>query len=216
MSGALNGSSGRCRYRSFERARKYLNRSAERNRVEAHLLNRLLSAMEAPVRGTALRALDIPAGTGRMSQLLREKGFLTFEGDLSYEMLISGGQSAHNGRNAVVCDLMGSVPFQDRSFDLVLIWRFLHHLSAIDLLEKVFQEAARLSQRWVIASFFHPVSLHSLQRKASVLWRRAPGCRYAYRFREIDHAARKSGLKTVKKTAQLPYLRDLWAVLLAK
>lgn len=200
-------------YDTAERAAKYLRRSPRRNRLESDLLNNLLNEIPLSRKGRVLNALDVPAGTGRMAQILRDNGFLTCEADLSREMLMAGSGNGHQAGSLVVSDLAASLPFTDRSFDLVLCWRFLHHLQSLEHVQAVISEAARVARQCLVVSFFHPISLHNLKRKTRALITGKRGCRYTYRPHEIEQAASRVGLKMVKKTAQRPYLNELWAAL---
>jgi len=206
---------GRMGYRTEEKAEIYAGRSHARNLSEARMLEALIGKILSSGNKKPLNALDIPAGEGRAARLLQGMGFETVEADISVSMLLLGRRSNTSGR-AVVADIEGRLPFSDATFDLVLCWRLLHHLPSLDRVSGVLRELARVSNQWVVVSFFHPLSLHHLQRRTSALITGRKGSRYSFTLGQIRKAGSVSGLRIWKKTAQLPYLRDLWAAVLLK
>jgi SAM-dependent methyltransferase len=203
-------------YCSSEKAAEYARRSPARGRAEKRLLSRLLARIRPEGEAPGLRVLDVPAGAGRMARFLEEQGFDAFETDISKEMLFRGQEDGSKTGVAVVGDLQGRLPFKDAAFDLVLCWRFLHHLPGATEVADVLSEAARVTRCWVIASFFHPCSLHNLQRKAGRALGGAAASRHAIWPAEIRRAAGMAGLEMKWTAAQLPFLKDLWAALFIK
>jgi ubiquinone/menaquinone biosynthesis C-methylase UbiE len=151
-----------------------------------------------------------------MARFLQEHGFESFEADFSPEMLSQSRRKGSSPGRAVVGDLHGLLPYRDDSFDLVLCWRFLHHLPGLEAVESIMSELARVTHRWVIVSFFHPLSFHNLQRKVRTLLGGNSGCRYPHKPGMVQDAARVGGLELKWTAAQLPYLKDLWAAVFVK
>jgi ubiquinone/menaquinone biosynthesis C-methylase UbiE len=91
-----------------------------------------------------ISVLDVPVGTGRFLDLYGEA---RVEGvDLSYAMLAEASTRVAASRHAQVTLRQGSVtslPFADRSFDLVVCWRLLHLLPP-DMLRPALAEMARV------------------------------------------------------------------------
>lgn len=198
-------------YRSAEKALEYSRRSVRRDVAEKKLLERIIREIINVEKGRKLRVLDVPCGTGRIAHFLEGLGLDVMEADIAHAMLIQGQASGNIVGRSVVADLEGGLPFPNDTFDIVLTWRFLHHLPSIDRLMDVIRETARISRKWIVFSFFHPLSLHNMTRKIHGVLTGRKGCRFAYSPSEIDHACQKSDLVFWKKKAQLPYLKDLWA-----
>ena len=100
------------------------------------------------------------------------------------------------------------MPFCDRAFDGVVMFRFLHHLPA-GASDRAIAEACRVARRFVVVSFFHPCSLHHAQR----LLRRLGGTadtRFTRRLGNVRAAFARAGFRLVAHAAQLPFARDLW------
>lgn len=207
---------GRSGYRTAEKAERYADRSSSRNAAEERMLRKLLGDLFGNGNGKRMLALDIPAGEGRVARILRSMGFDAVEADISQNMLAVGHQRGSPKNRSVVADIEGRLPFSDASFDLVLCWRLLHHLPAEERVAGVFRELARVTRKWVVVSFFHPWSLHQLQRQLSALLLGRRSCRFSFTPRQIQEAGEATGLKLRNKKAQLPYLRDLWAAVFLK
>jgi len=207
---------GRNGYKSAEKAIKYSQRSIARNAAEEELLTRLLKTTHGASDMNGKIALDTPAGVGRMARHLRSTGFVAYESDISFQMLdLSRGQGSPEGF-AVAGDLEGMLPFKDNSFDLVLCWRLIQHLPNRSALSRVFGELARVSRKWIIVSFFHPVSVHNLKRRLVSLFTQRPVCRFSYSKDEIQNAGRVNRLRLIEFKAQSAYRKDLWAAAFEK
>ena len=100
------------------------------------------------------------------------------------------------------------MPFADASVDGVVMFRFLHHLPP-DAAKAAIQEACRVASRFVVVSFFHPCSMHHMQRRARQLLG-TPATRFAMSLGTIKKIAQKNGFELHRSTAQLPFARDLW------
>ena len=184
-----------------ERAQQYAGRSPDRHRAEVALLRRILAGI--PTGET----LDIPCGTGRLGPVLADLGCRVTRADLSPPMLhLAGG-----GVGADAAHL----PFRDRSFDLVVCHRFLHHLHPEEM-EPVLAELARVAGRHLVFTFFHPVSLHGLTRRIRCLLQGRHSGRFSHRPGRLESILRPRGLEPLRYAAQKPYLRELWLALFGR
>lgn len=189
------------RYDTGRRAARYGTRSEARHIRELELLARLWPARP----GETL--LDAPCGRARLAAFARARGVAWHGADRSREML-HAARDAEPRATLTLADAT-ALPFDDRSFDGVLVFRFLHHLPP-RLAESVCTEAARLARRFVVVSFFHPCSAHGLQRAiAQRVLRRAP-TRFSIRLRTLDRCFAAAGFARTAQAAQAPYLRELW------
>ena len=197
---------GRKGYRSPGQAKKYAERSPRRNAAEANLLRTLLQdvCIDGPVPRP--RVLDAPSGTGRMADLLAEKGWEVTTFDISLAML------RHRVKTripfAAVSGEMERLPFRSESFDLVLCWRFFHHLPSSALMTLVLGELARVSRGWVILSFFHPLSLHNLVRRSRTLFTGNKGNRFTCTPRFLVDKGNAFGLHPCRWIEQPPLWRE--------
>jgi SAM-dependent methyltransferase len=95
------------------------------------------------------RWLDVPAGAGRWSEVLAQRGAVV-QVDLVAAMLRVSG--VHGPR--VVARLQ-ALPFTDRSFGGSLCMRLLHHFTAPADRIACLRELARVTARVTVVSFFH-------------------------------------------------------------
>ena len=96
--------------------------------------------------------LDLPAGTGRWTDLCVRRKLRYVGGDISREMLNVARkkhESIVKSFSFVQCDA-AALPFPDASFDCVLAFKFLSLLPE-DMRRKVLVELQRVSRRYLIA-----------------------------------------------------------------
>jgi ubiquinone/menaquinone biosynthesis C-methylase UbiE len=100
--------------------------------------------------GSGLRIIDVPCGTGRFSWVLREYSDYLVGADLSDAMLT---HSKNKGQYSELhrCEIE-SMPFQDGYCDVLVSFRFFHHLAAEER-AKAFAEIYRVTKKYFIFSF---------------------------------------------------------------
>ncbi len=110
--------------------------------------------------------LDVPCGTGRITELLLGAGLKVTGGDISREMMDVAARKCQSFGDHVEfrrLDLDGmDVP--DGSFDLVTCVRLFHHLDTAAR-AKVLVELARVSRRFVIANVALSTTFYRARRK---------------------------------------------------
>ena len=131
--------------------------------------NRLLERLLETVGSHPGQALDLPCGYGRFSGLLSKKGFTSINCDLSFFMVERANARRQLGNASpspgVVADAVKGLPFKDESFFLVFSMRFFHHLHESRDRERVLGEFHRVSEKWLLVSYYQTNALHRLQRK---------------------------------------------------
>jgi len=185
----------RRRYIGEEPVASYKRRSERRDRAERELLGKLL-----PERIDGL-LLDVPSGYGRMNQLFAERGGRPVSIDISADMLREA--CAGGGRGALA--ELERLPLADRSVEGSVCFRFLHHVPTREQRIAMLRELARVSRRFVVITWFHPLSVHHLRRLFS-----RDNDRYALTRGQLESEARAAGLELEAFRAQAPFLRDLW------
>ncbi|HTF87006.1 MAG TPA: methyltransferase domain-containing protein [Planctomycetota bacterium] len=186
---------GRVNYVGEQPVAAYRARSARRDRVEMALLASLL-----PERIDGI-ALDVPCGYGRMSDLLRARGASPVSLDISPDM----ARAAHANSGRGVVGELEHLPLADRSVDVSICFRFLHHVPTRAQRVGILKQLARVSRRYVVLTWFHPVSVHHLRRIFS-----RGSKRFALTQSQVEAEALEAGLVLDETRAQSPYLRDLW------
>jgi len=197
----------RTKYDRPGRAQAYSARSPAREAEEWRLLAGLLDGLERPGR-----ALDLPCGTGRVAERLVERGIPTLCADLSPAMRREtearlAGREGYLGVEAV--DLEGP-PRPEHASDLVVCFRFLHHLPGPEARRRVLEHLRGVTRRDLLLSFHHPVSLHNLSRALRRVLTRRSGDRHVITLGRLRREARASGLDLVGARALAAWRRELW------
>ncbi len=181
------------RFYDEEKARAYRERSASRKTAEARLVRKALEGIER------CAVLDAPCGEGRMLRLLREMGFRPYGLDFSPAMLrlAGGGIRAR----------LQALPFKDRAFPLLFCHRFLHHLPPAGQ-EEALREMARVAGRRILLSFFHPLSLHGIQRRLLCAVTGRKTGRFSTSPARLKALLGKEGFRPRLFLAQAPFFRE--------
>jgi 2-polyprenyl-3-methyl-5-hydroxy-6-metoxy-1,4-benzoquinol methylase len=137
------------------------------------------------------RILDLPAGTGRISEALKQRGFEVVLGDYSPAMLEACGRRGLNPR--VRMDAVAPC-FQPRSFDAIVCAHFACHVPDVEqllcLLQPLLRRGGRLVMdcvNWSVLSF------------VPVLKWRFGGPVYIHHTARVEAAAHRAGLAILAK-----------------
>ncbi|MCR4315923.1 MAG: class I SAM-dependent methyltransferase [Planctomycetes bacterium] len=202
------------KYVNPERASKYRARNSEdtrRSRREAGLVLRALSTFDLL---PGAKVLDVPSGAGRWSKLLTDRGFDVVGADYSLEMLEYASEFAP-GASFVRADGF-RLPFAEGSFDLVFCFRMIHHFEAQAVCGTLIPELLRVSKRFVLASFFHPLSMHGLKRRLSSMISGKAHSRFSLPPSEIVSASLGAGARNVTFFPEGRFLHELWLAKIEK
>jgi SAM-dependent methyltransferase len=165
-------------------------------RAELRVLGRLV-----PPLGPGSVVLDVPCGNGRLAPFLRA---------LRPRVLLGiDGAAAMAGRAAPAYDraLVGDVaamPVADRSVDLVLCSRLLHHFPDAGDRAALLRELARVSRGLVVFSFYRSATLEGLRRRFRLKRRSA---RVGLPLRRIRAECRAAGLSPIRVASLCPLVR---------
>ncbi|MGE0142043.1 MAG: methyltransferase domain-containing protein [Planctomycetota bacterium] len=192
------------RYDAALRAKRYGERSRSRDGRERSLL-----ASVWPFAPGA-HVLDLPCGRGRLRSLCEDLDTRWHGADRSRAMLAEAAQGKDpTADDRLACADALAMPFADRAFDGVIVFRFLHHVPD-DIAHAVCREAARIADGAVLVSFFHPVSAHHLMRTLRSRIFGRPQTRFARALSALDAWFDAAGFRRVAVAAEAAYRRDLW------
>ena len=182
-------------------ARRFQSRTGRRfHNAETKTIHDLLD--KAELSGPIRTAIDLPCGTGRISQIPAERGYDLVCADISLPMLKASRKKIVDlGRQAMFTGAdIYKLPFQDNTFDCVSCIRLFQHLNEQESLGAL-KELGRISSRYVIVNFMYASGyyrvMRTLRQKAG---RYAP--RYAVTRSFLNRVEPETGLKI--HTAQLP------------
>ncbi len=211
MTAAPGSYAGRTKYDEPGRAARYAERSARRDREEWRLISRVLQGVPG-----AKSVLDVPCGTGRLAERFLALGVTVRGADASPAMRAEAEKSL-SGRigwlGANDFDLETSDPPSEWASDLVVCFRFLHHLPDEASRARVFSRLTPLARPYLLVSFHHPVSIHNASRSIQRLFSGRRGDRHSITLSRLTREAEAHGFRLVRAAALSRYLRDLWVAL---
>ena len=198
------------RYESQRRATAYQNRNPSRTAVELDLLRRVWPGAPGDM------VLDAPCGVGRLTPLLMDElGVELVAADRCMSMI--SGQQTTGQTSPCPQPLAGltvqadslALPFADQSLDGTVMFRFLHHLPP-DLAQIALAEACRVSRRYLVVSFFHPISAHGLRRRLMELFTRRDRTRHAVTLASLRTWLHPHGFSLHRFGGERRFLREFW------
>ncbi len=202
------------RYERKGKAAAYEARNPARAHAEQTLLSALLAKGGHPSLGPVRSVLDAPCGTGRLyrwlQQDLRGAHYLGLDGSgAMLDQARAAGISAPLLRGDIQ-----NLPLKAGSFDLVVSFRFLHHLGKQEA-AKALQQLARVTRSDLILSAFHPWSAHHFSRRLQSWLHKKPLPRHAHSPRWVREQLETLGMREVER-ARMGHFRDLWVGLYRK
>jgi SAM-dependent methyltransferase len=167
---------------------------------EQRLLQRLLrSASIGRLDGWAL---DLPCGYGRLYYILRDLGASVVEGDWSFHLLAAARLLHADQRNSplpagYVRATALSLPFRDRTFELVLSVRLCHHIREHQERLQYLREIMRVSRKWLVFTYFDTAAI---KNRAHEFRRRFNGKRSKWTLdsQEVKEVSRSAGFEVVQ------------------
>ena len=160
--------------------------------------------------------LDVPCGTGRITELLLDSGLSVTGGDISTAMLaVAERKCARFGSRARWRQLdLDRLEAHADAFDLVTCIRLFHHLDS-SARGRTLQELARVARRFVMVNVAYSSPLYRLRRRA----KRALGqdvSRTSSTWAEILAESEAAGLRVEAFRFVCPLLSEDLVVLFRK
>lgn len=155
--------------------------------------------------------LDVPCGAARLAQAVREHGARWTGVDVSHAMLASAPAECAPHRAQAS---LSALPFRARQFDAVVCCRFLHHLQDRAAFERAAAELARVSRRYVIASFWDSASLPALRVRLGLKRSEGPSGRAATSRAFVEQCFARVGMRVVAFRAHARFISQQTFVLL--
>jgi len=183
--------------------------------AKAQRWNRLLQEIISELDGVE-SCIDIPCGTGYITEALKEVVPHTYPSDVSPEMTRHASEITQ--RQGFVADV-GNLPLKDDSIDLIVNLRFMVHFTHADRIPMLVS-MSRATRRYLLVNYNHRYTikyfLRNLRRKLGI-GRKDPAKKCTRE--EIEAEAASAGL-TIKKIYSanrfLPLISERWLVLFEK
>ena len=161
--------------------------------------------------------LDLPCGTGRISELLVRRGHDVTCADISQEMLDVARErlaSYTPGPSEYAIMDIYNIDRPDNSFDCVTCIRLFQHLTS-DERARALRELGRVSRRYVIVNVMYTSFYYGILRGIrKVLGRYAP--RYTSSRKEIQRETAAASLRVVRSIFPQPGYQGNLVLLLEK
>jgi ubiquinone/menaquinone biosynthesis C-methylase UbiE len=150
------------------------------------------------------KVIDIPCGTGKMTNLLSEKYELYVGVDMSYEMI----QQIHDVKGLTFIQGDGTaIPFADKSTDLVVSLRLIHRLPS-EVKYQFITELSRISSKYIIFSFSSSSFAHRVLLKIKMLAGLVPEKVIAEPIDDYHAFLESRGFRLEKKIFVLPMVSN--------
>ncbi len=207
---------GKYRYQSASIADEYEKRRFSTlkgrltDKLEKYCIRKALS-IASPI----VSILEVPCGTGRITEMLLESDYRVMAVDISEKMMKHAKERNKKSRKKVsfeIGDIEG-LKYDENSFDLILTIRLLHHIP-VALHKKVFQQLHRTTRKWVLISFSNRYTVQSIRRDIVAYFKK--GKRYSIAPSLFKKEVRENGFRIVKYSPIMPILSESVIVLLKK
>lgn len=178
--------------------------SARRRARDGGLVARLLE--RAARSGAPLGlVLDAPCGTGRLTTTLAQVARRIVAVDVSRAML-QADPGAFGAAPRIEASAF-ALPFRAAAFDVAVACRILHHFREADDRRAILRELARVSARFVVASYWDAASWHAWRRRAPGGLRRASSDgRVAVSAKALDEDLAAAGLVRAARVHSLRFV----------
>lgn len=195
-----------------ERFRSFVGQTFDR--LEKRMLRKMVAAVlrECP----RPKVLDVPCGTGRITEMLLDQGLSVTGGDISPAMMeVAGEKCARFGDRIQFRQLdLERLDVPDNSYDLVSCIRLFHHLDTAAR-EKILRELARVSRRHVLVNMSLSTPYYRARRSLKRTLRQ-PISTTSSTWAEIAREAEAAGLRIERRRLVLPLVSENLVVLYRK
>ncbi len=149
---------------SYDRDRFHSFSGSTFDRLEKRAIWRLLAPLSATLQKG--KTLDVPCGTGRITEFLLQKGLQVTGGDISEAMIAKASSKCHHFGSQVEfrhLDL-DALDLPSNSFQLVTCIRLFHHL-ATKVRAQILKELARVSSGYVLVNVSYDSAYYRCRRR---------------------------------------------------
>lgn len=187
-------------YRDREVAATYDKRWAgargqKRDARKAKALRRAVAALEQACGEAPSTLLDIPCGTGRFTDLWRDRELTVLSADLALPML--GEAHAKFPDDAFLAADLAKLPFGDGGLDIAICIRFLHLVRDPELRIRFLKELHRVCRMGAVIDYRHAHTFRVWSRRLRYRMGRRERPPANPSYRQIRHEIASAGWRIV-------------------
>ena len=187
-------------------AESYTRRNQRKHDAEMSLIRRGFDSIDG-----VETVLDAPCGTGRATIMLTRLGYRTTGVDLGDAAVTVARQKVKEAD--VVADIeradLEKLPYGEDSFDAALCFRLYHHFPDEQVRRRVISALCRVSKKYVLISYFSPLSPTSVRRKLKAALFNKPSRQVATSLSSIKRLFHEQDYHLVKDIPQRRFLNTL-------
>jgi len=186
------------------------------------LKGKLLDKREKKIIGQFLNGLpedslilDLPCGTGRISEFLLSQGYKVWGADISPEML-EVARTKLNGFGDRVSFYLAdaeNLPFEDKRFDSATYIKLFGHIPSETRI-RILKEIKRVTKGPFIVAYYLSEPIANIKRKIRKLIAGNKAPWFPISKKDLKKEIESAGLVIVKEKPLLRYVSETWIVLL--
>lgn len=161
------------------------------------------------------KILELPCGTGRLTEFLLELGYEVTAADISDEMMRHAKSKTETFGSKVSFEKadIENLKYEDNAFSAIAVIRLLHHIPST-LHSKVLAELHRVTKKWLVITYSNKHTFQNLRRNIKAIYTKEP--RYSISKEQFLTEVTQAGFKVVKYLPLFPFISEEVFVLLEK
>jgi ubiquinone/menaquinone biosynthesis C-methylase UbiE len=178
----------------------------------------ILEGLLGSAGGRFEELLDCPCGYGRLTESLSRRSALLVSSDLSSRTVAAHNRYFKGSMERYLdtaCDVT-RLPYKDGAFEGMVTFRLFHHLVDEETRKAVFREAARVSRRFFLISYYSNSLLHEFSRKLNRNRSIRKGKKAFLDSARIQEEAGHAGWQLAEKHRALPVIHAQTVALFMK
>ena len=187
-------------------AESYTRHKQRKHDAEMALIRRALDYAEG-----AETFLDSPCGAGRATIMLARRGYMTTGVDLgegAVTVTRRKVKEANLAANIEKADIE-NLPYGEDAFDATLCFRLYHHFPNDQVRRRMISALCRVSKKYVLISYFSPLSPTSISRKLRKALFNKPSCQVATSLSSIEKLFHEQDYHLVRNIPRRRFLHTL-------
>jgi ubiquinone/menaquinone biosynthesis C-methylase UbiE len=161
------------------------------------------------------KILELPCGTGRLTEFLLQIGYKVTAADISDEMMRHAKSKTEAFGSKVTFEKadIEKLKYKDNTFSAIAVIRLLHHIPT-SLHSKVLGELHRVTKKWVVITYSNKCTFQNIRRNIVAMYTKEP--RYSISKKQFLDEVAQAGFKVVEYMPILPFISEEVFVLLEK